>query len=159
MYFLVCRLVALYMCIYFLISGNSLWGRVVPSLHRCGCTFFSFRLLISVYFKKYLQVWCLWILSLARLGWTSPIFICCLFGWMWRWRWFLVLLYRSVSQYKIILLHLYSHLGALPVAYEWLVFYQCRNPFFLRSESIGLNVLYDNKRFKGILCYFKLWCD
>ncbi|XP_021846113.1 N-terminal acetyltransferase B complex auxiliary subunit NAA25 isoform X2 [Spinacia oleracea] len=26
---------------------------------------------------------------------------------------------RSVSQYKIILLHLYSHLGALPVAYEW----------------------------------------
>ncbi|XP_021720964.1 N-terminal acetyltransferase B complex auxiliary subunit NAA25-like isoform X1 [Chenopodium quinoa] len=26
---------------------------------------------------------------------------------------------RFVSQYKIILLHLYSHLGALPVAYEW----------------------------------------
>ncbi|XP_010685884.2 N-terminal acetyltransferase B complex auxiliary subunit NAA25 isoform X2 [Beta vulgaris subsp. vulgaris] len=26
---------------------------------------------------------------------------------------------RFVSQYKIILLHLYSHFGALPVAYEW----------------------------------------
>ncbi|GAB4860256.1 hypothetical protein Ancab_011737 [Ancistrocladus abbreviatus] len=26
---------------------------------------------------------------------------------------------RYVSQYKILLLHLYSHLGAIPVAYEW----------------------------------------
>lgn len=33
------------------------------------------------------------------------------------------LFYRFVSQYKITLLHLYSHLGALPVAYEWLVLF------------------------------------
>jgi len=29
---------------------------------------------------------------------------------------------RFVSQYKILVLHLYSHLGALPVACDWLVF-------------------------------------
>ncbi|KAL2899246.1 N-terminal acetyltransferase B complex auxiliary subunit NAA25 [Bienertia sinuspersici] len=45
---------------------------------------------------------------------------------------------RFVSQYKILLLHLYSHLGALPVAYEWYRTLDVKN---ILLESVSHQIL------------------
>lgn len=45
---------------------------------------------------------------------------------------------RFVSQYKILLVHLYSHLGALPVAYEW---YQTLDVKNILLETISHQIL------------------